>query len=175
MNEAQLITSAESMKKKFAALVWNTVESFKYQGVSPRSLITGILYLTEGEDPSVGKPLLEKEKDRLAKAQNIDAIFDILRPHMTFFNYEILEFVIETRGSKEDKQALQKYLYDFQFFCRRSVFEVPKSIFGHSSEKAEQQQYFHVKITKTFKQPYCLSAHQSPSLHQRKFVHLNWV
>ena len=149
--EAQLITSAESMKKKFAALVWNTVESFKHQGISPRSLITGVLYLTEGEDPSVGKPLLEQEKERLAEAQNIDAIFDILRPHMTFFNYEILEFLIETRGSNDDKRALQEYLHNFRLFCRRSVFEVPKSIFGHSSEKAVGQQYFHVEITKTFK------------------------
>ena len=149
--EAQLITSAESMKKKFAALVWNTVESFKRQGISPTSLITGVLYLTEGEDPSVGKPLLEQEKERLAEAQNTDAIFDILRPHMTFFNYEILEFLIETRGSNDDKRALQEYLHNFRFFCRRSVFEVPKSIFGHSSEKAVGQQYFHVEITKTFK------------------------
>ena len=104
--EAQLITSAESMKKKFAALVWKTVESFKCQKISPRSLITGVLYLTEGEDPFVGKPLLEREKERLAEVQNIDTIFDILRPHMTFFNYEILEFLIETIGSKKDKQAL---------------------------------------------------------------------
>ena len=149
--EAQLIASAESMKKKFAALVWNTVESFKHQGISPRSLITGVLYLTEYEDPSVGKPLLEQEKERLAEAHNVDAIFDILRPHMTFFNYEILEFLIKTIGSNEDKWALQEYLHEFRCFCRRSVFEVPKSIFGHSSEKAMGQQYFHVKITKTFK------------------------
>ena len=33
--EAQLITSTESMKKKFAALLWKTIESFKYQGISP--------------------------------------------------------------------------------------------------------------------------------------------
>ena len=164
--EAQLITSAESMKKKFAALLWNTVESFKHQGISPRSLITGVLAVTEYEDPSVGKPLLEREKEMLAKAQNVDVIFDILRPHMTFFNYEILEFLIETRGSKDDKRALQMYLHDFRDFCRRSVFEVPKSIFGHSTEKAVGQQYFHVKITKAFKSAFlakCMTESESSS------------
>ena len=164
--EAQLITSAESMKKKFAALLWNTVESFKHQGISPRSLITGVLAVTEYEDPSVGKPLLEREKEMLAKAQNVDVIFDILRPHMTFFNYEILEFLIETRGSKDDKRALQTYLHDFRDFCRRSVFEVPKSIFGHSTEKAVGQQYFHVKITKAFKSAFlakCMTESESSS------------
>ena len=149
--EAQLIMSAESMKKKFAALLWKTIESFKCQGISPQTLINGVLAVTEYEDPSIGKPLLEREKEVLAKAQSIDVIFNILRPHMTFFNYEILEFLIETIGSNKDKRALQDYLHHFQSFCRRSVFEVPKSIFGHSSEKTMGQQYFHVKITKTFK------------------------
>ena len=149
--EAQLITSAENMKKKFAALLWKTIESFKHQVISPQTLINGVLAVTEYEDPLVGKPLLEREKEALAKAHSIDAIFNILRPHMTFFNYEVLEFLIETIGSSEDKHMLQQYLHDFQCFCRRSVFEVPKSIFGHSSEKVVQQQYFHVKITKTFK------------------------
>ena len=164
--EAQLITSAESMKKKFAALLWNTVESFKHQGISPRSIITGVLAITEYEDPSVGKPLLEREKETLGKAQNVDVIFDILRPHMTFFNYEILEFLIETRGSKDDKRALQVYLHDFRDFCRRSVFEVPKSILGHSTEKAVGQQYFHVKITKAFKSAFlaeCMTESESSS------------
>lgn len=149
--EAQLITSAEGMKKKFAALLWKTIESFKHQIISPQTLINGVLAVTEYEDPSIGKPLLEREKEALAKAHSIDAIFNILRPHMMFFNYEILEFLIETIGSNEDKHMLQQYLHDFRCFCRRSIFEVPKSIFGHSSEKVVQQQYFHVKITKTFK------------------------
>ena len=149
--EAQLIRDAESMKKKFAKLQWNTVESFKQQGMSPRSLITGVLAITEHEDPSIGKPLLEREKEALAKVQNIDAIFDIIRPHMSFFNYEILEFLIETAGSKEDKRALKVYLHDFRHFCRRSVFEVPKNNFGHSPEKGVGQRDFHVKITKIFK------------------------
>ena len=160
--EAQLITSAESMKKKFAALLWKTIESFKCQGINPRTVINGVFALTEYEDPSVGKPFLEREKEALSKAQNIDMIFDILRPHMTFFNYEILEFLIETIGSTEDKRILQEYLYDFRCFCRRSVFEVPKSIFGHSSEKAIGQQYFHVKITKAFKSA-LLSDHTAES------------
>ena len=155
--EAQLITNAESMKKKFAVLLWNTTESFKDQGISPRRLVNGVLALTEYENPSIGKPLLEREKERLAEAQNIDAIFDILRPHMTCFNYEILEFLIETRGSKEDKQALREYLHEFRCFCRRSAFEIPNNVLGHSSEKVVGQQFFHVKITEVFKSALFLS------------------
>ena len=121
-------------------------------------MINGVLAVTEYEDPSIGKPILEREKERLAEAKSIDTIFNILRPHMTFFNYEILEFLIVTIGSKEDKRMLKVYLCDFGYFCRRRVFEVP--------EKAMGQQHFHVKITKAFKSALlseCMSESQSSS------------
>ena len=149
--EAQLILSADSMRKKFASLLVNVVNSLKRQGINPRELATTVLALTEYDDPAIGKPLLEREKEALMKAQLVDHTFDVLRPHMTFFNYEILEFLIEKIGSPSDKDDLQKFLHEFKGFCRRSVFEVPAKVLGHSAEKVVDQQKFCVKITKQFK------------------------
>ena len=167
--EAQLIMSAESMKKKFAALLWNIIDSFKSQCIDTQSLVTGILALTEYEDSSVGKPLLEHEKDSLMKAKTVDQIFHILRPHMTFFNYETLEFLVDRKGSKEDKRCIQKYLREFKHFCKRSVFEIPQTLLHHSPEKALKQQILHVKITKQFKAALLIdSKEQSESLSCEK-------
>ena len=149
--EAQLIISADSMRKKFASLLLSVINSFKHQGIDPRELATAILVLTEYGDPAIGKPLLERDKEALLKAQTIDHTFDVLRPHMTFFNYEILEFLIEEMGSDSDKHNLQKFLQEFRRFCRRSVFEIPANVLGHSAEKLIDQQKFCVKITKRFK------------------------
>ena len=149
--EAQLTLSAESMRKKFASLLVNVVNSLKRQGINTRELATTVLALTEYDDPAIGKPLLEREKETLKKAQSIDDTFDILRPHMTFFNYEILEFLIEKMGLLSDKDDLQKFLHDFIGFCRRSVFEIPANVLGHSAEKVVDQQKFCVKITKQFR------------------------
>ena len=149
--EAQLILNADSMRKKFASLLLNVVHSFKRQNIDPRELATGILALTEHDDPAISKPLLERHKDALMKAQTVDHTFDVLRPHMTFFNYEILEFLIEEMGSPDDKHKLQKFLQEFRRFCRRSVFEIPPNVLGHSAEKVVGQQKFCVKITKQFK------------------------
>ena len=149
--EAQLILSADSMRKKFASLLLSVVTSFQSQGIDPRKLATAILALTEYDDPIIGKPLLERDKEALMKAQTVDHTFDVLRPHMTFFNYEILEFLIEEMGSPNDKQKLQKFLQEFRRFCRRSVFEIPANGLGHSAEKVVDQQKFCVKITKQFK------------------------
>ena len=149
--EAQLILSADSMRKKFASLLVNVVTSLKRQGINPRELATTVLALTEYDDTAIGKPLLERHKDDLMKAQTVDHTFDVLRPHMTFFNYEILEFLIEEMGSPNDKQKLQTFLQEFRRFCRRSVFEIPPNVLGHSTEKLIDQQKFCVKITKQFK------------------------
>ena len=149
--EAQLILSADSMRKKFASLLVNVINSFQHQVIDPRRLASTVLALTEHNDPAIGKPLLEKHKDALMKALTVDHTFDVLRPHMTFFNYEILEFLIEEMGSYNDKQKLQKFLQEFRRFCRRSVFEIPPNVLGHSAEKVIDQQKFCVKITKQFK------------------------
>ena len=149
--EAQLVLNVDSMRKKFASLLVSVVNSFKRQGYNPRELATATLALTEYNDPDIGKPLLEKDKDALMKAQTVDHSFDVLRPHMTFFNYEILEFLIEEMGSSDDKCKLQKFLQDFKRFCRRSIFEIPPNMLGHSAEKLVDQQKFCVKITKQFK------------------------
>ena len=149
--QAQLILSADSMRKKFAALLLSIIKSFKQQNVEPQLLTSAVLVLTEYDDPAVGKPLLEREKEALMKAQSVDHIFHVLRPHMTFFNYEILEFLIEEMGSGSDKHNLQKFLQEFRRFCRRSVFEIPANVLGHSTEKGIDQQKFCIKITKQFK------------------------
>ena len=54
---------------------------------------------------------------------------------MTFFNYEILQFLIEKMGSPNDRHDLQKFLQEFKGFCRQSVFEIPHNLLGHSAEK----------------------------------------
>ena len=165
--EAQLILDADSMRKKFASLLVNVISSFKHQGIDPRELASAVLALTEYDDPAIGKPLLEREKDSLKKAQLVDDTFDILRPHMTFFNYEILEFLIEKMGSSNDKDDLQKFLQDFKRFCRCSVFEIPPNVLGHSAEKVVDQQTLCVKITKQFKAALlvqCTKESQSESL-----------
>ena len=149
--EQQLTMRAEDMGEKFAELLFSTEESFRCQGLSPQQLVSGVLALTVHKNQSIGKPLLKREKKKLANAQDIRTVFAILSPHMTFFNYEILKILIKQLGSKKDRRKLQTYLHHFRNFCRRSVFEIPKDSLGHSPEKSVGQKYFHVLITKEFK------------------------
>ena len=48
--------------------------------------------------------------------------------HVSFYNYELLQLIINDCGSEEDELAFQNYLEEFRLYCKRSVFEVPKYV-----------------------------------------------
>ena len=154
--EARLIDDAEAIREDFALLCWRVRDSFEQRDIKPRTLASALLDLTVNEESSNGNsgiPLLKEKEGALMSAKSVHDTFDIVRPHMNFFNYEILQYLIKGKGSKEDKMALSIFLKKFEEFCKRHVFEVPFTVYssGQSSKNPETQQRLHVKVTKLFK------------------------
>ena len=87
---------------------------------------------------------------------------------MSFFNYEILKYLIERKGSKDDIIALTAFLNDFTIFCRRHVFEVPFTTYsnGNQVESRKMKQRLHVKVTDHFKAAFLIkgTAEALPSI-----------
>ena len=142
------------MKRNFASLFVDVIFSFKDRGIDPDDITSCILAMTEYDDPSIGKPLLERLKEELKRAKSVNDTFDVLRPHVTFFNYEILEFLIEKRGSAIDQRKLQTFIKELQNFCRQSV---SPNVLGHSKEKTV------VKITNVFRAALLVQSQQATS------------
>ena len=161
--EARLLTDAETMGQDFALLCCKTRDSFAHRGVTPQDLAFVLLDLMVYK-PTSGTtiPLLKEKEDILMRAQSVHEIFNALRPHMSFYNYEILQFLIEGKGSEGDKTALAMYLRNFTEFCKRHVFEVPLTTFsnGHQIESHNKKQRLHIKVTEHFKAAFLI---QSPS------------
>ena len=154
--EARLLTDAETIGQEFALLCWKARDSFELRGITPQTLASALLDLTVYKDPSASScyiPLLKEKEDILVTAQSVHDIFHTLRPHMSFFNYEILQFLIEGKGSDGDKVALAAYLRNFTEFCKRHVFEVPFTTYsnGHQVGNNKTKQRLHIKVTKHFK------------------------
>ena len=154
--EAKLLTDAETIGQEFALLCLKTKDSFEQRGVTPQMLADALLDLMvykPGSSCHDIVPLLKEEGGILMKARTIRETFHALRPHMSFFNYEILQFIIEAKGSEDDKVSLATFLRDFKEFCRRHVFEVPFTTYsnGHRLDNHKAKQRLHVKVTKHFK------------------------
>ncbi len=66
----------------------------------------------------------------------------------SFFNYEIIQKIIDDYGSAKDKETLKLYLTEFNEFCRRSVFEVPPRSKFHPSTDENQTHNFALKYLK---------------------------
>ena len=154
--KARLLTEAETIGEKFVHLCTKARDSFEERGIAPQALADTLMDLTVYKPGSSCHdiiPLLKEEGGTLKKARSVREIFHALRPHMGFFNYEILKFLIEGKGSEGDKVALTSYLKDLTEFCKRHVFEVPFTTYsnGHQVESHKMKQKLCIKVTEHFK------------------------
>lgn len=119
----------------FADLITNTSKSLRSRNVEVSTLVSTSLNLGAYRSDRVQKPLLADHEDQLLKADSIEKVFIILRRHMSFFNYEILAYVIRNLGNDCDKENLKQYNEQFQMFCKRKVFEVSPTVFAPSTDR----------------------------------------
>ena len=136
--EAQLLSETESILRNFATLVRNTCESLVKQCINPKSLAVCVLALRPfsqlHQDQS---PLLRDEDKEIRNADTIHDIFLVLMSHISFYNYGLLEHIIEHNGTQQDQSNLEKYKGDFKGFCQRRIFEVPPHVFGNESKEKD--------------------------------------
>ena len=103
---AQMNQLTKVVQKEFLTFLAHIHDSFK-QHVDYNTLI---LILERDEI------LIFKDAD-FSAAKDVSDVFRAIRPHCSYFNYEILQTLVEILGSAEDKQRLQKYLTAFKQYC----------------------------------------------------------
>ena len=150
--EARLITDVEEIRKEFAVLCWKVRDSFEQRDITPQTLASALLDLTIREDENRNILHLREKEEELMNAKSVHDILNIIRPHMNFFNHEILQFLIQVKGSKDDEMALSRFLRKFKEFCKHHVFEVPFITYSHEQNPHNlTQQRLHVMVTRHFK------------------------
>ena len=58
------------------------------------------------------------KEDELAGTKSVYDVFKIIKPYCSYFNYDVLETLVETNGSPQAKGYLKKYLQDFAAYCK---------------------------------------------------------
>ena len=120
---------------QFQKLVSSTMESLISRNISLQRLVAHIMKL-EAFDPVFKEPQVPLFQDRLKglkTAYSISEIFLILGDYFSFFNYDIIEHIIEVLGTEKDKDKLQCYKDEFYKYAKRRIFECGP-IFGPESE-----------------------------------------
>lgn len=67
-----------------------------------------------------------KEISEIASAASVCEIFLILSNHLSFFNYQILEAIVEDLGNEDEQTLWSEYKNNIlKPYLQRSIFEVP--------------------------------------------------
>ena len=120
----RLYNESVDMIFKFQDLFSATIKSLKERNVTVRELSNHIGCLGAVE-PVYDYSKLGRLGYELPKAETIDDIMSIIREYSSFFNYRMLENIINHLGGEQDKKNLAKYLEDFAQYAKRKVFECP--------------------------------------------------
>ena len=154
---AQLFDDTSEMIASFAKLLDEICVSLERRGVSVERLAMRAITLGAYESENIQKPLLKEDEKELKSSKTIDGAFFILRPHMSFFNFELLKYITECRElcSDSDRKHMEEYVSKFSAFCKHKVFEVPPGVVGEPTSKLKKckRKAFVVLMTKHETEP----------------------
>ena len=63
--------------------------------------------------------LLQEHRQALLDAKRIEEVFVIIHPFYTYYNYELLQTIVDVHGSKKDGERMRQYILNFSSYCER--------------------------------------------------------
>ena len=132
----KLYTESEDMMYKFQDLFSSTTDSLKQRGIPAKELARHLQCLGHLK-PTVkdsGEPVFGRQVPELKKMESVDDAMSVVNSYCSFFNYRMLEHIINKLGMEQDKENLAKYKEDFAKYGERHVFECPSEVGKMSTE-----------------------------------------
>ena len=120
----RLYSESVNIMYKFQKLFSATIISLKERNVTVKDLLNHIGCLVAIE-PVYEDPKLGQLRRELPNVQTIDDVMVIVREYSSFFNYQILQNIIDHLGGEEDRKNLATYLQEFAEYAKRKVYKCP--------------------------------------------------
>ena len=137
------------MMYKFQELFTSTTDSLRNRDISVRQLARQLECLGQlkptFEDSS--EPVFRCQLPGLRRSESVDDAMSVVNNYCSFFNYRMLEHIINKLGSEKDKLNLARYKEDFTKYGERHVFECPSEV-GKMSEEGHANMF--VTLDETF-------------------------
>ena len=133
--EARLKSETRKIKFCFASFTSDVRRSLEHWEVPLKRIKVSLLSL-EAFDDGIGVKVLDVEDaQKIEAAEDLDDLFITLHKYISFFNYYIIEYIIEQHGATKDHERLEDYKKKFETFCKRSIFEIPENVGAPYSRK----------------------------------------
>ena len=123
----RLIGESQEMVFTFQRLVFRTSQSLRDRQISPQLIGESLLCLRALDPvfPGPQVPLFSALSTKLLNATSVTDIIHAIFGYLSFFNYHVIEHLIQVFGVQEDKEELEKYKGKLNEYCKRRVFESP--------------------------------------------------
>ena len=123
----RLCVESEDIVHKFWRLHSRVYKSLCKQNVTVNELVTHLLSLGAFEPFYKGsqKPALQTFFQELQNAGSVEKVLFIIRDYISFFNYHVIEHIVDGLGTDQDRVELQTYEEEFDQYSKRRVYECP--------------------------------------------------
>ena len=123
----RLCVESEDIIRKFWHLHSRVYESLCEQRVPVHRLVAHLLLLHAFDPVSkhAQKPVLHTIFQELRSAKSIEDVLFIIRDYISFFNYRVIEHIVNGFGTDQDRAELQNYEKEFNKYSKRRVYECP--------------------------------------------------
>ena len=135
MLHQRLFAESEDMTYKFQQLFYETRKSLVVRRISVDDLLEYLDCLGSVKPNFQGSdlPVLGCQLPELRKTESVNKAMSVISSYCSFFNYRIVEEIINNLGTERDKTNLKNYQEEFSVYAQRHIFECPSEL-GEMSE-----------------------------------------
>ena len=131
----RLCVESEDIIRKFWHLHSRVYESLRQRDVPVERLVVHLSSLGAFDPVSKDsqKPVLQTLSQELQKAKSIENVLLAIKDYFSFFNYHVIEHIVDELGTDQDRVELQNYKKAFDEYSKRRVYECPP-VYGPKSD-----------------------------------------
>ena len=124
---SRLRVESQEIMFKFQQLFSRVYKSLCEQEVTVDTLVTHLLSLGALDPVSKKsqKPLLQTFFQELRNAESIEDVLWVIRDYFSFFNYHVIEHIVDGLGTDQDRAELENYKKEFRQYSKRRIYECP--------------------------------------------------
>lgn len=124
---------------KFQDLFSSTVKSFKDRKIHSKHIVSHLMVLgpVEPAYEDLGYPVLRRILPGLRNKDDTDEVMYEINYYCSYFNFHMLERIIDKLGTEKDKANLTRYKAEFCNYAERHVFMCPSEVGAVSEGRAK--------------------------------------
>ena len=126
----RLYAESVEIMKKFQDLFSDTTQSLKQQKVTVKELLCNLVGLGPLSPlyDDLNLPVFRRHLPLVTKSKTIDEAMFEIGHYCSFFNFHMIEHIINKLGTGRDRKNLEKYREEFDKYAERHVFECPAEV-----------------------------------------------